>query len=96
MRDALFEEGRDIADPSVLTGFAATLGIGPTDDADRRAVVDSWHRGVLGSPHFFCGDRDIFFPTLEISRMPGQKVSIRRDTTRLTELLDSCIVVPPG
>lgn len=100
LRDALFEEGLDISDPSVLRRIATTLGVGSADDADRRAVVDSWHRGVdrgvLGSPHFFCGDRDIFCPTLEISHGPGHGASIRRDTTRLAEFLDSCLVDAPG
>src|SRR5208283_2653341 len=64
LRNALFEEGRDISDPATLEILAHDLGVVRPDDSDRAAVVADWHegqrRGVLGSPHFFCGDTDVF------------------------------------
>ena len=60
LRDALFEEGRDISDPVTLEYLAHDLGVLMPDASDRAAVLADWHegrrRGVLGSPHFFCGD----------------------------------------
>jgi 2-hydroxychromene-2-carboxylate isomerase len=73
LRTALFEEGRDIGDPAELAAIAGSFGVEPpTPDAERR-VHDDWHegerRGVLGSPHFFVGDRAFFCPTLKITRV---------------------------
>jgi len=95
VRDALFEKGLDISDPAVLASIAAELGIGPTDDADRAAVIDSWHagqaRGVKGSPHFFSGDAEIFCPTLDISRSDAGDVSIALNIERLNAFLALCL-----
>lgn len=94
VRDALFEKGLDISDPAVLASIAAELGIGPTDDADRAAVTDSWHagqaRGVEGSPHFFFGPAEVFCPTLDISRSDAGDVSIALNIERLNAFLDLC------
>ena len=71
LRWALFEEGRDIADPGMLGGIARTAGItwSAGDVAER--VLDDWSdgasRGVVGSPHFFVGGADWFCPSLDIS-----------------------------
>lgn len=98
LRDALFEEGRDISDPVVLGDIAAHLGLEMPGEADRQAVVTSWHegqrRGVLGSPHFFCGSTDVFCPTLKITRGPEHDVSIVRDAARLTEFFEKCFTGP--
>jgi len=95
VRDALFEKGLDISDPAVLASIAAELGIGPTDDADRTAVTDSWHagqaRGVKGSPHFFSGDAEMFCPTLDISRSDAGDVSIALNIERLNAFLALCL-----
>ena len=95
VRDALFEKGLDISDPAVLASIAAELGIGPTDDADRAAVIDSWHagqaRGVKGSPHFFSGEAEMFCPTLDISRSDAGDVSIALNIERLNAFLALCL-----
>ena len=68
------------------------------DESDRAAVVADWHegqrRGVLGSPHFFCGDDDVFCPSLDITKDPVKGLSIVRDTSRLTEFLARCLPQP--
>ena len=95
LRDAIFEEGRDISDPSALKTLARALGVAMPDESDREAVVADWHegqrRGVLGSPHFFCGDDDVFCPSLDITKDPVKGLSIVRDTSRLTEFLARCL-----
>ena len=72
VRDALFEEGRDISDPTVLAEIGQRLGIGAPDDDDRAAVRADYEAGqamgVIGSPHFFCRDEQMFCPSLQITR----------------------------
>ena len=100
LRDALFEEGRDISDPRVLADLARDLGVVPPDDTDRAAVLDDWaegtRRGVRGSPHFFGGGSDMFCPSLDISRRPDDTLDIARDAARLTAFLESCLARPAG
>jgi predicted DsbA family dithiol-disulfide isomerase len=98
LRDALFEEGQDISDPVVLEYLAHDLGVVMPDESDRAAVVADWHdgqqRGVLGSPHFFCGDTDVFCPSLDITKDPVEGVSVVRDVSRLTAFLERCLARP--
>ena len=97
LRDALFEYGRDISDLSTLNDIARDLGVVMPDESDRAGVLADWHegqrRGVLGSPHFFCGDDDVFCPSLDITKDPVKGLSIVRDTSRLTDFLSRCL--PP-
>ena len=97
LRSSLFEEGRDISDLSTLTDIARDLGVVMPDESDRAGVLADWHegqrRGVLGSPHFFCGDDDVFCPSLDITKDPVKGLSIVRDTSRLTDFLSRCL--PP-
>jgi len=94
LRDALFEEGRDISDPTTLADLAYDLGVLMPDASDRSAVLDDWHegqrRGVLGSPHFFCGAADVFCPTLDIAKNPVAGLSVVRVTAQLTAFMDRC------
>jgi len=98
LRDALFEEGRDISDPAVLGYLARDLGVVMPDESDRAAVLVDWdegkRRGVLGSPHFFCGDTDVFCPSLDITKDPVEGLSVIRDVSRLTAFLDRCLARP--
>ena len=97
LRQALFEEALDVSDSRALERIAHTLGIAMPDDSDYAGVVADWHegerRGVLGSPHFFCGDVDVFCPSLTITADPVNGTSILRDTSRLTDFLARCL--PP-
>ena len=71
LRWALFEEGRDIADPGILDGIARTAGVMWSEGDAAERVLDDWSegasRGVVGSPHFFVGGEDWFCPSLDIS-----------------------------
>jgi len=98
LRDALFEEGRDISDPVTLEYLARDLGVVMADETDRAAVLadldEGRQRGVLGSPHFFCGDIDVFCPSLDITKDPVEGLSVARDVSHLTEFLERCLARP--
>lgn len=77
IRDALFEQGKDISDPDVLNLLARQFGVEPFDPVRAEAAVRAdWERGkalgVQGSPHFFVGDRNWFCPSLDISHERGR------------------------
>jgi 2-hydroxychromene-2-carboxylate isomerase len=73
LRDALFEEGRDIGRADVLADIAETEGLALVDGDER--IRSSWEtglgRGVVGSPHFFTADGGFFCPALHIERVDG-------------------------
>jgi predicted DsbA family dithiol-disulfide isomerase len=98
LRDALFEQGRDVSDPAVLASVAEDLGISPADADDRAAIVADWHegqaRGVQGSPHFFCGDDSMFCPSLDIRRTADGDLVVVPDRTKLGDFLDRCFAAP--
>ena len=98
LRDALFEEGRDISDPVTLDYLAHDLGVVMPDETDRAAVLADWdegrRRGVLGSPHFFCGATDVFCPSLDISKDSVEGLSVVRDVSRLTAFVEQCLTRP--
>lgn len=77
VRDALFEQGRDVADPDVVASIAREAGITGWAPSDRwrDAVLSDWadgrSRGVIGSPHFFLGEDQHFCPALHIERVDG-------------------------
>jgi len=95
LRHALFEEGLDISDRGVLRDIAGAHGLSEPTDLDRAMVLEEWHegqrRGVRGSPHFFCGGRDVFCPSLDISRDPDEHLLVTRDLTSLDSFLDICL-----
>ncbi len=100
LRNALFEEGRDISDPVVLQCLAHDLGVAVPDGSDRAAVHIDWdegkQRGVLGSPHFFCADTDVFCPSLNITKDPIGGLSVVRDVSRLTAFVERCCLAQTG
>ena len=75
LRDAIFEEGRDVADPDVLGAIARAAGVAEVSAADHQRVLDDWAegkaRGVQGSPHFFLDGNGFFCPSLRISNHDG-------------------------
>lgn len=75
VRDALFEQGRDVGDPAVLAELAAEFGVAAPTAAHDAAVLaaydDGRARGVVGSPHFFTPDGAFFCPALDIRRVDG-------------------------
>lgn len=75
LRDALFEQGRDVGDPAVLDELASAHGVPPVEAVDVAAVSASLDegraRGVVGSPHFFTPSGGFFCPALDIRRVDG-------------------------
>lgn len=78
LRNALFEEGRDISDPAVLMELAEAADVPAATLADEAAVEASLAagkaRGVVGSPHFFTDSGGFFCPALDIKRVDGHLV----------------------
>ncbi|HET7490092.1 MAG TPA: DsbA family protein [Acidimicrobiales bacterium] len=75
LRDACFEQGRDIADAEVLRQIAGAHGVGGPID-DQHGVVRDWkegqERGVEGSPYYFVGEAGFFCPALHIEKVDGR------------------------
>jgi predicted DsbA family dithiol-disulfide isomerase len=75
LRTALFEDGRDIADPAELACIADAVEMEPPGPDAEQAIHDDWEegirRGVVGSPHFFVDQQGFFCPTLAIKRVNG-------------------------
>lgn len=76
VRNAVFEHGLDVSDPSVIARMAASFGVEPlapavAEEAVRRDWDRGKERGVRGSPHFFVGDLDWFCPTLSVRHDNG-------------------------
>jgi 2-hydroxychromene-2-carboxylate isomerase len=96
VREALFEEGRDISDSVVLDDLARELGVPDYADPNHSSVLADWEegktRGVVGSPHFFHGTVGTFCPSLQMSRSPETGLTIHTDSTRLQEFLQQCFV----
>jgi predicted DsbA family dithiol-disulfide isomerase len=93
VRDAIFEEGRDIADPAVLDHIAATYGVGARGpDAERTVLADfeeGKRRGVRGSPEFFLDDQGWFCPALRIEKVAG-RLAISPDPEGFEAFLADC------
>ena len=95
VRDALFEEGRDISEANEVGRIAAEFGLKPVSIGEARASVNAeWeqgrHRGVKGSPHFFVEDREWFCPSLLIKH-EGETFEIDIDRARQSEFLDAVL-----
>jgi predicted DsbA family dithiol-disulfide isomerase len=93
VRSALFEDGRDIADPEVLADVASAHGIDRVGEAAARVPVADYEegrrRGVQGSPEFFLDGRSYFCPGLHIERT-GDEMVIEPDVTRFDAFLVDC------
>lgn len=94
LRDALFEQGLNVARPDVLSDIAARFGVAPADGVDAQAVLDDWQdgidRGVKGSPHFFCGEIEAFCPSLEIAHSGAGKLVVTNTREVLDTFLANC------
>jgi predicted DsbA family dithiol-disulfide isomerase len=93
LRELLFEEGTDVADPEVLREVARAHGVGgPIDDvapvlADHAEGV---RRGVVGSPHFFAGDGSYFCPSLDVGRDEHGELRVAVDGPAFERFVAAC------
>ncbi|MEO8696844.1 MAG: DsbA family protein [Acidimicrobiales bacterium] len=95
LRNALFEEGRNISDTAVLASIARRFGIDDASPDDIETVHDDWHdgqrRGVTGSPHFFCGGIGAFCPALDISKDDEGHLHVRTNPAALEHFVARCL-----
>ena len=93
LRIALFEEGKDIGDLSVLQSIAQRFGV-PFHEGDvqlvRADLANGQAHGVKGSPHFFCGELDMFCPTLDLTRDQLGHLQVQLMMERLRDFMCSC------
>lgn len=93
LRDALFERGADLSDPTQVGAIGATFGVGEPDASDEAAVLADLEagraRGVIGSPHFFVDGAGFFCPTLSIQRVDGH-MEITFDPDGFTAFVGRC------
>ena len=92
VRDALFEQGRDIADPGLLAAIAADHGVPSLGTGAELVLADleeGRERGVQGSPEFFLDRRGYFCPALRIERVDG-KLEITPDRGAFDAFLSDC------
>lgn len=94
LRDLLFEEGVDVADPTVLARVASEAGVpAPFDDPEPVLGdhAEGVERGVVGSPHFFLpGGAGFFCPSLDVGRDEGGHLHVAVDTDALDGFLARC------
>ena len=93
LRDRLFEQGDDIAEPSVLADIAAAHGISfdPDDlSAAQRDHTEGVERGVIGSPHFFTPSGSFFCPALDVSRNAEGHLVVTADPDGFDSFIAAC------
>lgn len=73
LRDALFEQGRDVADPDELARIAADLDMAAShgDSLVLEEYEAGTRLGVRGSPHFLVGESGFFCPAMDVSHDEG-------------------------
>jgi predicted DsbA family dithiol-disulfide isomerase len=89
LRDAMFEEGRNIALANVLRDIAGPVDLdlnGRMAQQVRYDWAEGRARGVIGSPHFFVGELSFFCPSLHIARVDGH-LRIESDPTAFDDFL---------
>ena len=81
-RTALFERGRDLADPAEVATIGQSFDLEYPGSAGEQSVLEDWNegrrRGVLGSPQFFVEGEAFFCPTLTIAHV-GDSLRVTLD-----------------
>lgn len=94
LRDLLFEQNVDVADPDVLEALAARHGI-QVDLSDHRRVLadhaEGVERGVIGSPHFFTPAGGFFCPSLDVHRDDDGHLRITADPDAFDRFIAACL-----
>ncbi|NNF53330.1 MAG: disulfide bond formation protein DsbA [Acidimicrobiales bacterium] len=91
LRALVFEHGRDVSDPAVLSELAAEFGLPAPGseplDSVRNDYEDGKARGVRGSPDFFVGDDEFFCPSLDLGHDEHGTLVSSFDTDGLRQLI---------
>ena len=98
LRDAVFEQGIDIAHASVLSAIASAHGLDVRDadpDAVRAEYDEGRRRGVVGSPYFIVEGVGYFCPSLDITHV-GDEFSIRFDAPAFEDFAARALEDPAG
>ncbi len=96
LRAALFEQGRNIAEPTVLAEVAAAHGLPTGSFASALDVLEPSEsvrsdyelglaRGVKGSPHFWVERDDFFCPALDLGHDAVGQLTARFDQAALDD-----------
>ena len=95
LRNALFEEGRDISEAGVLASIARAYDVDLGSPNDDETVLADWRdgqrRGVKGSPHFFCGEVSAFCPSLDIAKDDEDHLHVRANPAALQHFVAQCL-----
>jgi len=94
LRDLLFEQGEDVADPEVLDALAAQHGLVVDLDDTSQVLADhaeGVERGVIGSPHFFTPTGGFFCPALDVQRDQDGHLRITADPDGFDRFIASCL-----
>lgn len=90
VRDALFEDGLDVSDSSVVSKLAADHGLDPPPADPVPAVETDYaegrRRGVRGSPDFWIDSHEFFCPALSVEH-DESGLAIEFDSAGLEEFL---------
>ena len=93
LRNLMFEQGIDIADPQVLDDLAGRHEV-QVDLTDPQPVLDDHAegvaRGVIGSPHFFTPAGDFFCPSLDVHRDADGHLRISADLPGFDRFVGAC------
>ena len=93
VRDAFFEEGRDISEPAVLDVIAARFDVVRRGAEDDHVVLADFEegraRGVRGSPEFYLDGVGWFCPALRIEQV-GDRLEIALNPEGFESFLTSC------
>lgn len=92
VRNALFEDGAAVADPSVLAAITEAHGFALPDESAARAAVEADFgagkgRGVEGSPTYFVDGQAYFCPSLNIDH-EGDHLRIAVDESEMHRFLE--------
>jgi 2-hydroxychromene-2-carboxylate isomerase len=93
LREALFEEGRNIGERSVLDDVASSYGVEVDARDVERVLADHREgagRGVVGSPHFFTSHGDWFCPALDIHRNDDGELVVEPDPAGFDAFANTC------
>lgn len=93
IRNLIFEEGVDVADPTTIDRIAQEHGLTVTDEDKGAASADYEEgktRGVIGSPHFFASGQGFFCPALKVGRNDDDELFVLADPDSFNAFMDAC------